>query len=139
MKMTAPDLRRRAQRRLREQRAAKPPVAKPADPQRTMQELQIHQIELELQNEELKLTKAEVDAGLEKYTELYEFAPVGYFTFASNGTILQVNLTGTSMVGMQRSTLLGQRFGMLLDGDPVNMIVTGGGTCRYCVTQCPQN
>ena len=115
MKMTAPDLRHRAQRRLREQRAAKPPVAKHADAQRTMQELQIHQIELELQNEELKLTKAEVDAGLEKYTELYEFAPVGYFTFASNGTILQVNLTGTSMVGMQRSTLLGQRFGMLLE------------------------
>ncbi len=115
MKVTEPDLRHRAQRRLREQRAAKPPVAKPADPQRTMQELQIHQIELELQHEELKLTKAEVDVGLEKYTELYEFAPVGYFTFASNGTILQVNLTGTSMVGMQRSTLLGQRFGMLLE------------------------
>jgi len=82
-----------------------------------LQELQIHQIELELQNEELKLTKAAVDLGLEKYTNLYDFAPVGYFTLSSDGTINEVNLTGTSLVGVQRSKLLGQRFGLLLDAN----------------------
>lgn len=115
MKQPTTELRRRAERRLREQPVKKQQVAEYADAKRTLQELQIHQIELELQNEELKLTKAEVDAGLEKYTDLYDFAPVGYFTLASDGTIQQVNLTGTSMVGVQRSKLLGQRFGLLLD------------------------
>ena len=115
MKQRATELRRRAESRLHEQPAKKLTAAGRADAQRTLQELQIHQIELELQNEELKLTKAEVDAGLEKYTDLYDFAPVGYFTLTSDGTIQQVNLTGTSMVGVQRSKLLGQRFGVLLD------------------------
>ncbi len=115
MKKRAADLRSLAERRLRELPAKKLSVAELADAQRTLQELQIHQIELELQNEELKLTKAAVDAGLEKYTNLYDFAPVGYFTLSPDGTIQHVNLTGTSMVGVQRSRLLGQRFGTLLD------------------------
>jgi len=115
MKPSAADLRRRAERQLRKQPAKKLSAEDHADAQRMLQELQIHQIELELQNEELKLTKAEVDAGLEKFTDLYDFAPVGYFTLTSDGTIQQVNLTGTSMVGVQRSKLLGQRFGVLLD------------------------
>ena len=114
MKQPTTDLRRRAERHLRAQPAKKMSVADHADAQRTLQELQIHQIELELQNEELKLTKAEVDAGLEKFTELYDYAPVGYFTLSTDGTIRRANLTGTSMVGVQRSRLLGQRFGVLL-------------------------
>lgn len=114
MKSPPAALRRRAERRLREQPAKPMRVADHAHAQRTLQELQIHQIELELQNEELRLTKAEVDAGLEKYTDLYEFAPVGYFTLSTDGTIQQVNLTGTSMIGVQRSRLVGQRFGLLL-------------------------
>ena len=115
MKRPPPDLRSRAERHMRKKPAKKLSAADHADAQRMLQELQIHQIELELQNEELKLTKAEVDAGLEKYTNLYDFAPVGYFTLSADGTILQVNLTGTSFVGVQRSKLLGQRFGLLLD------------------------
>ncbi len=115
MKKRAADLRHRAERQLREHPVKKLSVADHADAKRMLQELQIHQIELELQNEELKLTKAEVDAGLEKYTDLYDFAPVGYFTLTHDGTIQQVNLTGTSMVGVQRSRLLGQRFVALID------------------------
>ena len=115
MKKRTVDLRNRAELHLRRQPAKKLSVADHANAQRTLQELQIHQIELELQNEELKLTKAEVDAGLEKYTNLYDFAPVGYFTLSADGTIQQVNLTGASFVGVQRSKLLGQRFGLLLD------------------------
>jgi PAS domain S-box-containing protein len=107
------NLRRRAERQLREHPATIKHNSR-ADTQRMLQELQIHQIELELQNEELKLTKAEVDAGLEKFTDLYDFAPVGYFTLTADGTIHQVNLTGTSMVGIDRSKLVGRRFGLLL-------------------------
>ncbi len=85
-----------------------------ADARRLVQELQIHQIELEMQNEELKQTKAEVDAGLEKFTELYDFAPVGYFTLTTDGAIQQVNLTGACLVGMERTRLVGVRLGLLL-------------------------
>ena len=107
-------LRLRAEHQLRKQPAKTKQVADPAQAQRTLQELQILQIELELQNEELRLTKADADAALEKFTELYDFAPVGYFTLAEDGTIQQVNLTGSSLVGVQRSRLVGKRFGLLL-------------------------
>lgn len=113
-KPTPPPASKRAERRLREQAAKTKQVADHAQAQRTLQELQIHQIELELQNKELKLTKAEVGVGLETFTELYDFAPVGYFTLTADSSIQQVNLTGTSMVGMDRSKLVGRRFGLLL-------------------------
>jgi PAS domain S-box-containing protein len=107
-------LRRQAEQRLRQRPAAGPRPGIKADAQRILHELQVHQVELELQNEELKQAKAEVDAGLEKYTDLYDFAPVGYYTLAANGTIQLVNLTGASLVGVARSHLVGRRFGLLV-------------------------
>jgi PAS domain S-box-containing protein len=77
---------------------------------RLLQELQIHQIELELQNEELKQAKIEIEAGLTKYTDLYNFAPVGYFTLDVQGVILELNLTGATLLGPDRSRLVGRRF-----------------------------
>jgi PAS domain S-box-containing protein len=75
-----------------------------------LHELQVHQIELELQNEELKQSKAEVAALLEKYTDLYDFAPVGYFSLDEQGQILEVNLTGAVLLGVERSFLTSRRF-----------------------------
>jgi PAS domain S-box-containing protein len=106
----AAELRRRAKHQLRKQRVGLPQVESKADAQRTLQELQIHQIELELQNEELKQSKIEVDAGLEKFTDLYEFAPVGYFSLNEQGLILEVNLTGATSLGIERSRLTRRRF-----------------------------
>lgn len=106
-------LRLRAESRLLEHPVKVPRKKTHADSERLVQELQIHQIELEMQNEELKQTKAEVDAGLEKFTELYDFAPVGYFTLSADGAIQQVNLTGACLIGVDRSRLLGVRLGML--------------------------
>jgi PAS domain S-box-containing protein len=63
-----------------------------------------------LQNEELKQSKAEVDAGLQKYTDLYDFAPVGYFSLDENGLILEANLTGAVLLGVERSRLIHRRF-----------------------------
>lgn len=85
-----------------------------ADVQRLVQELQIHRIELELQNEELLQAKVEVEAGLAKYTDLYDFAPVGYFTLSPTGTIQMVNLTGSSLAGVERARLVGRGFDQLL-------------------------
>jgi PAS domain S-box-containing protein len=75
-----------------------------------MQELQIHKIELELQNEELRQSKSDVEAALEKFSDLYDFAPVGYFSLDEQGSILEVNLTGSAMLGTERARLAGRRF-----------------------------
>ena len=81
---------------------------------RLIEELKIHHIELELQNEELKQSKSETETLLEQYTDLYDFAPVGYFNLATDGTIKLVNLAGASMFAMHRSRLAGRPFALLL-------------------------
>ena len=85
--------------------------------QRLVHELQVHQIELELQNEELQKARAELEAGLKRYSDLYEFAPMGYLTLDSDGAIQKVNLTGARLLGMERSRLVGVRFGLLVSSE----------------------
>jgi hypothetical protein len=78
----AAELRRRAEARLSERRANSGPrsVSKAeADPRRLLHELQVHQVELEMQNAELQDARNRMEALLEKYTDLYDFAPVGLF------------------------------------------------------------
>lgn len=81
---------------------------------RLLQELEIHRIELEMQNIELRQSREETEKTLEKYANLYEFAPVGYLALDRNGVINSVNLRGASIVGVVRAQLLGQRFGRLV-------------------------
>jgi len=78
---------------------------------RLLHELQVNQIELELQNQELCKTRNEVESVLENYTDLYDFAPVGYCTLDRIGNILRVNLTGASLLGDQRSGLMNRSLG----------------------------
>jgi PAS domain S-box-containing protein len=115
---TVAELRHLAEARLRKQRKNQSLKAgdaeSDADPQRLLHELQVHQIELEMQNEELKKARDETEAGLEKYSDLYDFAPAGYFTLAADGTIRLVNLSGAHLVGIERSRLVGRRFGLLV-------------------------
>src|ERR1035441_6500085 len=100
-------LRSRAEARLREQKQLKAGVATTgADSRRLLHELQVHQIELEMQNAELRQARDELEVALENYTDLYDFAPAGYFTLATDGTIRQVNLTGAHLVGIERSRLV---------------------------------
>ncbi|HSO61368.1 MAG TPA: PAS domain S-box protein [Desulfobacterales bacterium] len=110
----AAELRRQAEARLRADRKKGAPGRTEEDRQRLGHELQVHQIELEMQNDELRKSRAEVEAGLERYTELYDFAPVGYLTLGRNGAIRQVNLTGASLLGVERARLQGRRFGVLV-------------------------
>ena len=77
--------------------------------QRLIHELQIHQIELEMQNEELRRARQDTEALLEKYLSLYDFAPIGYFTLNPDGNILQVNLAGAGLLGIVRSHLTGKK------------------------------
>jgi PAS domain S-box-containing protein len=104
-----------ALRRRAEKLAVNPPtVVADADARRMLHELDVHQIELELQNTELRSARDELEILLDKYTELYDFAPVGYFTLAADGIIRLVNLTGATMVGIGRSNLIGRSFAMLV-------------------------
>ena len=78
--------------------------------QRLLHELQVHQIELEMQNAELRQARDEVEAALNKYTDLYDFAPIGYFTLDREGVIRAANLSGSSLLGVERTNLLGRFF-----------------------------
>jgi len=89
-----------------------------AELRRAQEELETQQIELELQNEELLRVQEELELSRNKYAELYDFAPVGYFTFDSHGVILEVNLTGAQMLGIERRLLANKPFaGFIADAD----------------------
>ncbi|SHJ27273.1 PAS fold [Hymenobacter daecheongensis DSM 21074] len=82
----------------------------PAEVQRLVQELQVHQIELEMQYEELLLAQAEAEAVRAQYVDLYEFAPVGYCTLDAHGLIGQLNLSAARLLGAVRQRLMHRRF-----------------------------
>ena len=92
-------LRRGAEDRVREQNFLVP-HGEGTELLRLHHELLVHQVELEMQNAELREVRDVLETALEQHTELYEFAPVGYFTLDRIGTISSVNLFGTSLVGI---------------------------------------
>jgi len=115
--LTAAELRRRAEMRLRTKAIkAHQPMTR-EEVLRLVHELEVHQIELEMQNEELRRARDEIENALEKYTDLYDFAPVGYFTLDRNGVIAAVNLTGSALLGEERSGLIGRSFGQFVTAE----------------------
>jgi two-component system CheB/CheR fusion protein len=80
------------------------------DVQELIHELQVHQIELEMQNDELRRAQLELEDSRNKYYELYDFAPIGYFTLDQNGLILEANLAGADMLGIERRYLIKRAF-----------------------------
>ncbi len=111
----AGQLRARAEERLRaRQESASLASGREADTLRLLHELQVHQVELELQNAELERSRDALEAALERYTDLYDFAPVGYLTLTRDGSIYSANLTAADLLGVPRARLLGRRFGTFL-------------------------
>jgi PAS domain S-box-containing protein len=89
----------------------------PDEVKKLIEDLQIHQIELEMQNEELRRAQLELESVRDKYSDLYEFAPVGYFTFDEMARIQNVNLTGADLLGSTRIGLLNMRFSSFITPD----------------------
>ena len=80
-----------------------------ADLQRLVYELQVHQIELDMQNEELGWAQVELKADRDRYADLYDFVPVGYLCLDPGWVIPETNLTVTQLFGMPRARMLGHR------------------------------
>jgi PAS domain S-box-containing protein len=113
----AAHLRRRAEARLERRSGPPRPGPGPApEAQRLVHELEVHQIELELQNDELRRARAELEAGLARFTDLYDFAPVGYLTLGRDGAIRTINLTGSRLLRLERARLVGRRLASFVAG-----------------------
>ncbi len=85
-----------------------------AELEHLVEELQIHQIELELQNEHLEATRAQLEAALTQSSELYDFSPVGSLLLDHTGSISKMNLAAASLLGGERARLLGRRLGLYI-------------------------
>ena len=111
------ELRGRAERKVRSLKFQEVREEWPAEAQRTLEELRIHQIELEMQNEELRTARERLEASRARYFDLYDLAPVGYFSLSKVGLILEANCTGAGMLGVDRSALPGQSFSRFIFKD----------------------
>lgn len=111
----ATELRRRAEELARRH-------APTVDPESTLppwavhllHELRVHQIELEMQNEELRLTQSRLEEFRTRYFNHFDLAPIGYFTLSDSGVILEANLKAASRLGVTRSALVQQPFSRFL-------------------------
>ena len=110
----AGDLRREAEQRLRNKEAMPVQSMAKADARALVHELQVHQIELKMQNEELQRSRAAAEEASEKYYNLFDFAPVGYFLWDAEGHILEVNMAGAALLGLDRSVVIQKRFGQFV-------------------------
>jgi chemotaxis family two-component system sensor kinase Cph1 len=84
-------------------------------------ELRVHQMELEIQNEELRESQINLENFAHKYFDLYNFAPIGYFTLDKDGIILDVNLAGSALLGVERLNLNNSAFIQYVNHDQLNM------------------
>ena len=83
--------------------------------QSLVHELRVHQIELAIQNDEIKRVQLALEASRDEFEDLYDFSPVGYFTLTEKGLIIQANLTGANLLGKARPKLINMRFGHFVD------------------------
>src|SRR5512135_1042368 len=102
-------LRIKAEEKLKKKRETERQVIE-TDVKKLLHELQVHQIELEMQNEELREANETAEIALKKYTMLFDFAPVGYFTLEKDGSIIDLNFTGAEILGDKRFGLTNSNF-----------------------------
>jgi PAS domain-containing protein len=110
-------LRLKAEEQLKEKQSKADGPAMESDVKKLLHELQVHQIELEMQNEELRQANETAETALKKYTMLYDFAPMGYFTLDADGSICELNFTGAEMLGDKRFALINSNFKLFVSED----------------------
>ncbi len=110
-------LRKRAEELLKKKSSKTSSKLLEVDTLKLINELEVHQIELEMQNEELIKAKEEADVAIQKYTELYDFAPTGYFSLSEEGKIIGLNLKGARVLGKERQRLINNRFSSYVTND----------------------
>jgi len=110
-------LRQRAEEKCRVRKTPFPETISSDKIRSLFQELQVHQIELEMQNEELRQAQHELEALKDRYFNLYDMAPVGYLTLNEQGLIKEANLTAATMLGVVRSLLIKKTMGQLIYRD----------------------
>lgn len=100
------ELRKKAEERLEQAKRPASELSSDLDVRALLHELQVHQVELEAQNDELVAAAEQTEKALRKYSDLYDFAPVGYATIDREGRIVETNLTLSTMLGVPRSLLM---------------------------------
>ena len=113
--LSSQDLRRRAEEVFRAGESIIPGISTPGETEKILYELRVHQIQLEMQNEELRRAQEELDASQARYFDLYDLAPVGYLTLSEKRLIREVNLAAANMFNAARSSLV---------KEPVNRILS---------------
>ena len=106
-------LRRQAEQRLAQKRKQRP-VGRTSAETKLLHELDTHKIELEMQNDQLRAAQIDLEAGLDRYTQLFDFAPIGYATLSRDGTVQEVNHVGASLLGEIRRRVIGRRFAVFV-------------------------
>ncbi|MFH0823146.1 MAG: sigma 54-interacting transcriptional regulator [Pseudomonadota bacterium] len=106
------DLRRRAEAALAKESGDVSDVSElsPGEVLELIHDLRVHRIQLEMQNEELRHAQHELEEARDRYLELYDYAPIGYLTLDRNALVLEANLSGASLLGMERGSLIGRPF-----------------------------
>jgi PAS domain S-box-containing protein len=110
---TRNDIRRKAEDRLKSEPEI-PDTTQAGETSKLIHELRVHQVELEMQNEELRATQADLEESRARYADLYDFAPVGYLTFDEKGSILEANLAAAGQLGIERLYLINKLFRLWL-------------------------
>ena len=110
--LDGPELRRRAEKQMQTTPADSEEISgmSPKDMAKMIHELRVHQIEVKMQNEELRRIQEELEETRDRYSHLYDFAPVGYITINAEGLVEGANLTFATMLGMKRSEVVGKPF-----------------------------
>jgi PAS domain S-box-containing protein len=103
------DLRKRAEKKIPGSADSIQKMSAP-EIQKLVHELEVHQIELEMQNEALRKSQVETEEARYRYSDLYDFAPVGYFTFDRKGHIIEANVTGAFVLGAEKRSIAKQPF-----------------------------
>lgn len=111
------NLRHKAEELLKKKKQKSAIELSETDKLKLIHELEVHQVELNIINEELMLANEQIAADADKFTELYDFSPSGYLTLSREGKIVEANLTASKMLGMERSLLVKTIFGFFVSAE----------------------